>query len=183
MNWKERLNQLSPREKKLLLAGAACLLAVLGWLWFFQRGRPGRSVGSRLDQAIAQEKQTASLLATYQQENSQLRAVEDRLRQTPADFDLYKHLDQLVDQAGIRMGVIKMDPVEGAGTEYYSEDYVDMNLQKVEFQPLIRFLQSVEDSPGGVRITNLSLKKRFDNSNTLDATIRVSLYRLKEGGT
>lgn len=180
MKLKEWLEKLTPRERVLLLAGAACLLVVLGWFGFSQRGRGGGAAGSKLDQVVSQEKQAAVLAARYQRQHSQLSAIEDRLRQTPADFDLYKHLDRLVDQAGIRRGVIKMDPVEGSGTDYYSEDYVDMNLQKIELIPLIQFLHSIEDSPGGVRITDLSLKKRFDNSNTLDATIRVSLYRLKE---
>lgn len=182
MNWQERLEKLTPRERVLILAAAGCLIAVLGWQLLFRGSRSSRSPGSRLEQTVAQEKQVAALVARYQDQHNVLSAVEDRLRQTPADFDLYKHLDQLVDQAGIRAGVIKMDPVEGSGTDYYSEDYVDMNLQKIELIPLIQFLRSVEDSAGGVWINQLSLKKRYDNSNTLDATLRVTLYRLKPGG-
>jgi type II secretory pathway component PulM len=183
MSLRERFEKLTPRERILLLAGAGCLVAVLGWQLLFRSGRASRSSGSRLEQAVAQEKQVAAQVARYQDRHSQLSAIDDRLRQTPADFDLYKHLDKLVDQAGIRGGVIKMDPVEGTGTDYYFEDYVDMNLQKIELVPLIQFLQSVEESPGGVRINQLSLKKRFDKSDTLDATLRVTLYRLKEGGS
>lgn len=180
MNWKERFDKLAPRERGLLLA-AALGLTVLAVTVFWKGTGSGRSSGSRLDQAMVEEKRLAEALARYQKVRAEVDQVETRLKQTPPDFDLFKHLNGLVDQAGVRGNVLKMDPVEGTGTDYYREDSVDMNIQKIDLEPLMKFLQSVEDSPGGVRLSQLALKKRFDNSNSLDATVRVTVYRLKPG--
>jgi type II secretory pathway component PulM len=180
MSLSERWQQLSARERGIYLGAALGLslaLVIVSW----KGGGSRRSSGSRLDQAMAQEKQLAELLARYRGVHGQVAEVETRLKQTPQDFDLFKHLNQLVDQAGIRSSVIKMDPIEGTGTDYFREDSVDMNIQKLEMEPLMKFLQSVEESPGGVRISQLQIKKRFDNSNGLDAQVRVTVYRLKEG--
>lgn len=176
---KERWEKLSERERGLVLAAALCLTVVVVVYW--KGGGSSRSSGSRLDQAMAGEKRLTQTLARYQKVHGEVQEVESRLKQTPADFDLFKHLNTLVDQAGIRSAVIKMDPLEGTGTDYYKEDSVDMNIQKLELEPMMKFLQSIEDSGGGVRIAQLALKKRMDNSNSLDASVRVTVYRLKPG--
>jgi len=177
---KERWEKLSARERGLVLA-ALLGLTVVAVVVLGRGGGSGRSSGSRLDQAMASEKRLAEALARYQRVHQEVEQVEGRLKQIPPGFDLFKHLNGLVDQAGIRLNVIKMDPLEGTGTDYYKEDSVDMNIQKIELEPLMKFLQSVEDSPGGVRISQLALKKRFDITKTLDATLRITVYRLKEG--
>ena len=180
MSLKERWEKLSARERGLVLAALLCL-TVVAVVFSWKGGGSRRSSGSRLDQVMASEKRLAEALVRYQKAHQEVEKIESRLKQTPPNFDLFKHLNELVDQAGIRSSVIKMDPLEGTGTDYYKEDSVDMNIQKIELDPLMKFLQGVEDSPGGVRIEKLALKKRFDNSNTLDVTLRVTLYRLKEG--
>ena len=180
MNWKERFEKLSARERGLILGAALCLVLV-AVIVSLKGGGSRRSSGSRLDQAMAQEKQLAEVLARYRAAHAEIVQVESRLKQTPPGFDLFKHLNGLVDQAGVRSNVIKMDPVEGTGSDYYEEDSVDMNIQKIDLEPMMKFLQSVEDSPGGVRISQVAIKKRFDSSNTMDATLRVTVCRLKQG--
>jgi hypothetical protein len=108
--------------------------------------------------------------------------IDIRMRQRPADFDLYGKINELTDQTGVKPSVIKMDPGKNENNDFLDEDFVDLNLQRIDLIALVRFLEKVEQLPGMVRVGQLSVKTRFDQTQTLDAVMRISEYKPREGG-
>ena len=175
-------NGLKPRERIFVMAAAACAVAVA--LIFSVTGgkkKPGASK-SKITQVTERREVFLETAAQYGEIKKLLDQIDSRLAQRPPDFDIYGKVNELSDSTGIKPSVIKMDPGESTGDDYLDENYVDLNLQRIDLVSLVRFMEKVEALPGLVRIGQLSIKTRFDNSSTLDVVMRISAYKSKEGG-
>ena len=108
--------------------------------------------------------------------------VDGRISLRPQDFDLYAKINELAFQTGVRAAMIKMDPGSSTSNDYLDEDYVDVVMQRSDLVSVTNFMEKVESLPGLVRITQLSIKTRFDQSQTLDVVMRISAYMNKADG-
>jgi len=57
------------------------------------------------------------------------------------------------------------------------ESSVEVSLGKVPLDKLMRLLQSIERSPGVVRVRRLRLRKSQENKDTLDVSLTVSAWQ------
>jgi len=174
-------SRLSFRERLFLLAGAVFVLATTIYLIASSGSSNKPAEKTRADTLLQNQKLFAQTLEKYLAIKPLVDKIEGRLNSTPEDFDLYKEVNRLIQQIGIREQVVKMDPGTGGGNDYLKEEYVDLNLQKMKLQPLINFLQKLENLPAMVRVDQLSIKRRLGASKTLDVIMRVSVYKKQEG--
>lgn len=173
---------LKPRERTLVMVAAACAVAIA---LIFSVASPKKKSGSgktKISQVIDRRAVFMETAAQHGEIKSLLEKVDVRLSQRAPDFDIYGKVNELSDTAGIKPSVIKMDPGQSTGNDYLDEDYVDMNLQKIDLISLVKFMEQVEKLPRLIRVEQLSIKTRFDSSNTLDVVMRISSYKQKEGG-
>jgi len=177
---REYLARMTPRERIILLVGAAAALAFVIFLALSlgHRGKTGKKnpLQELADQKIAFDKN----LAAYAGLKPTLDLVDNKLAARPKDFDLFRKLNQLVESTGIRPLVVKMDPGSAETKAFLDEEYVDLNIQRIDLRQLVLFLQQVDKLPGMVRIGQLSVKIRLDQSKTLDAVMRISAFKEKE---
>lgn len=180
-NIKDYLQSRPPRERYILIGGTAVTVVfILYWLVAgMTSSGPSRQGG--LDRVLADQKEFHKVLAEYKTLANQVQEFDNRLKSTQEDLDLFATLNSFADQSGIKEQIIKMDPSDGAGTEYYDEWYVDMNLQKIPLEPLTKFMKKIDESSSFLRITRITIKRRFDQSETLDVNLRVNAYRAKQG--
>ena len=174
-------SRLSFRERLFLLAGAVFVLATTIYLIASSGSSNKPAEKTRADTLLQNQKLFAQTLEKYLAIKPLVDKIEGRLNSTPEDFDLYKEVNRLIQQIGIREQVVKMDPGTGGGNDYLKEEYVDLNLQKMKLQPLINFLQKLENLPAMVRVDQLSIKRRLGANKTLDVIMRVSVYEKQEG--
>ncbi len=174
-------SRLSFRERLFLLAGAVFVLATTIYLIASSGSSNKPAEKTRADTLLQNQKLFAQTLEKYLAIKPLVDKIEGRLNSTPEDFDLYKEVNRLIQQIGIREQVVKMDPGTGGGNDYLKEEYVDLNLQKMKLQPLINFLQKLESLPAMVRVDQLSIKRRLGANKTLDVIMRVSVYKKQEG--
>ena len=174
-------SRLSFRERLFLLAGAVFVLATTIYLIASSGSSNKPAEKTRADTLLQNQKLFAQTLEKYLAIKPLVDKIEGRLNSTPEDFDLYKEVNRLIQQIGIREQVVKMDPGTGGGNDYLKEEYVDLNLQKMKLQPLINFLQKLENLPAMVRVDQLSIKRRLGANKTLDVIMRVSVYKKQEG--
>ena len=170
---------LKPRERTFVLVGVAALVAVA--LIFSVTGgkkKPGpqRNKIEVLNQQRAEFLDAADKYAALK---VLLDQIDGRLAKRPKDFDLYHSINELTLSSGIQPSVVKMDPGQSSSNDYLDEDFVDLVLQKIDLISLVKFMDSIQNLPGLVRIGTLSIKTRFDQSNTLDVVMRISAYKEK----
>ncbi len=166
----------SPRERRLLLlAGGGVLLFLFLVLW----AGFGSSI-RRHEDALAEKRSSFEkvqrLAAGYGQQEQERQLLEARLRQSPPA--LMGFVDGLTRQEGVEIGSMTDRGVVGGGQNGRPrESNVEISLGKVPLDKLMRLLQSIERSPGVVRVRRLRLRKSQDSKDTLDVTLTVSAWQ------
>ncbi|HKC60856.1 MAG TPA: type II secretion system protein GspM [Myxococcales bacterium] len=166
----------SPRERRLILfagAGALAFLLLVLWAGF------GSSI-SRHEDSLAEKRsnfdKVQRLAAGYGQQEQERQLLEARLRQSPPA--LMGFVDGLARQEGIEIGSMADRGIVGGGQNGRPrESSVEVSLGKVPLDKLMRLLQSIERSPGVVRVRRLRLRKSQENKDTLDVTLTVSAWQ------
>jgi len=166
----------SPRERRLLLfagAGVLAFLLLVLWVGF------GSSI-SRHENALAERRadfeKVQRLSSGYGQQEQERQLLEARLRQSPPA--LMGFVDGLARQEGVDIGSMADRGVVGGGQNGRPrESSVEVSLGKVPLDKLMRLLQSIERSPGVVRVRRLRLRKSQENKDTLDVTMTVSAWQ------
>ncbi|HYZ90045.1 MAG TPA: type II secretion system protein GspM [Myxococcales bacterium] len=166
----------SPRERRLLLfAGAGAVLFILLVLWAAFGSAIRRHDDSLEEKRTAFEK-VQRLSAGYAQQERERQLLEARLRQSPPA--LMGFVDGLARQEGVEIGsMADRGVVSGGQNGRPRESSVEVSLGKVPLDKLMRLLQSIEQSPGVVRVRKLRLRKSLDNKDTLDVTMTVSAWQ------
>jgi len=166
----------SPRERRLLLfAGGGVLAFLLLVLW----AGFGRSITRQedgLSEKRASFEKVQRLAAGYGQQEQERQLLEARLRQSPPA--LMGFVDGLARQEGVEIGSMADRGVVGGGQNGRPrESSVEVSLGKVPLEKLMRLLQSIERSPGVVRVRRLRLRKAQESKDTLDVTLTVSAWQ------
>ncbi|HYS83058.1 MAG TPA: type II secretion system protein GspM [Anaeromyxobacteraceae bacterium] len=171
-------SRLAPRERVMVSAAAAAVLAFMLFLVFttVQRRIAGREASiDRKTQVIAQ---VGKLAQGYRQAQAERAQLEAKLKGPPLQ------LMSFVAQTGQRLGIEVNDlrpgtPTTASPADKVVEDTVEVNLAKLDVARLATLLQELERGPGVVKVRRLALRTRNDDANAVDATIVVATYQLK----
>jgi general secretion pathway protein M len=174
---------LQPRER-LFLGGAGATLVL--FLIFKLTIDPLFKHSADLDRQIVTARRQLVELRTMQQEYQRQKTVVDsinsQLKRQP-NFAIFSRLEELAGQTGIRNKILHMKPMVSPPSEVYNEESVEIKMEGVTLEQLVRYLHQVENSPQLLKIKKLEIKPRPDNRQILTATFRVSAFTLKEGTT
>ena len=166
----------SPRERRLLLFAGGGVLAVLLLVLWAGFGSSIRRQEAALDDKRSSFEKVQRLAAGYGQQEQERQLLEARLRQSPPA--LMGFVDGLARQEGIDIGGMVDRGVQAGGQNGRPrESSVEVSLAKVPLEKLMRLLQSIERSPGVVRVRRLRLRKSPENKDTLDVTLTVSAWQ------
>ena len=177
------LQNLEPREKKVLAWGVAAAALILGYLILTSLPAGG---GDNLKQTQKVNEQFQQNLREYQALRGVVEVVDRKLAKTPPGYDLFGTLNNIVQELQLGSDIKAMVPHDGSGTDYYDEKYVDMTIQGVNLDNLVQFLQKLDAEPAFLRVTQVSITKRFSqdkSDNGLDVSIRIAAYAKKEAPT
>lgn len=172
------LRELEPREKKMLAVGAIALAVFIG-VWSLA-GEDKKGRGTNLKRVRHDYNQFVTDLNEYQQIRTTVDKIDKKLKRTPSDFDhnsLYETLNGIVEPLGLPIN--KMIPHEAGGTDFYTEYYVDMDMKQISLDDLVELLKKIDSSPSFLRVSQLSVKRRFNEEAKLDVSIRVAAYASK----
>ena len=172
-----------PRER-LFLGGAGTVLVV--FLLFKFAIDPLFKRSADLDRQIVAARRQLVELRTMQQEYQRQKTVVDTINsqlKRQQNFAIFSRLEEFAGQTGIRNKILHMRPTVSTPSEMYNEERVEVKMEGVTLEQLVRYLHHIENSPQLLKIKRLEMKPRFDNRQILTATFRVSAFTLKEGTT
>jgi len=175
--------QLQPRERLFLGGGVAVLVL---FLFFKVAIDPLFKHSADLDRQIVTARRQLAELRTMQQEYQRQKSVVDTINnqlKKQQNFAIFSRLEEFAGQTGIRNKILYMKPTVSTPSEVYNEESVEIKMEGVTLDQLVRYLHQVENSPQLLKIKRLEIKPRFDNRQILTATFRVSAFTLKEGNT
>ena len=176
MNLKQ-FNQLSQRERIILVAGAIIVVLLI---FLFGVVAPYRAALERLDSKIASRQrqlvELGQLSNQYHQLQRQLAASERRFSED-ADFSLLSFVEATSIRLAGRDNLISMRPQPAATVEGFREETVEVKLEKVRLHQLVQLLYAAETAPAPMLVKNLRVKTRFDDRNLLDVVVTFASYR------
>lgn len=170
------LPELTPRERIVLIAGAAVLLVLL---LVFGVLLPYRAALARLDARIAARETQLQEMRGLRQEylllQQQVTAAESRLEKTQG-FSLFSFVEAAAARVAGKENLVYMRPQTAPGQAGFREETVELKLERLRLDQLIRFLYAVESADAYLQVKNLRVRTRFDNKSQLDAVMTISLY-------
>jgi type II secretory pathway component PulM len=165
---------LAPRERVLVLAAGAMLLAFLLW---FAAVLPVLGRLQRAERSIAEAERAlasaARLRLALAEVDGRLAAVEQRIREGPSG-DLFTTLEDLARQSSVQ--VESMEPQASPSHERFRETKLQVVLKAVTLAQAVNFLHRIETAPRLLSIKSLRLRTRPDASGLLDVTFTVSSF-------
>ena len=174
---------IQPRER-LFIGGAAAALILL--LIFKFTIDPLFKHSADLDRQIGTARRQLAELRTMQQEYQRQKTVVDSINsqlKRQQNVAIFSRLEEFAGQTGIRNKILYMKPTVSTPSEVYNEESVEVKMEGVTLEQLVRYLHQIENSPQLLKIKRLEIKPRFDNRQILTATFHVSAFTLKEGTT
>jgi general secretion pathway protein M len=173
--------QLGKREKLMIAGGGLAIVLVL----FYQFGlSPALNRLRLLDRLVAQKEREVyemkTLRDTYLMQKSLMEEVNRSLNQRGQEFAIFSFLEDLANKSGVKNNIMYMKPALSTVGELYRESSVEMRLEGIGLQQLIRYLYDIERAPQILRVRRMHIKPRTANPDLLDVTFQVSTFYLQE---
>ena len=172
--------RLSTREITVVIGGGAALLIMAIWFFAIEPMNEKLAVLDRQLEYYGENLEGIQKLAgRFEDLKTRITSTEARLKRS-RDFSTLSHMENQAQRLNVKKHIVQMKPKSGQSTRFYKESVVEIKMEKIPLNLLVRYLYQVENSPELLRIKQLKLKPRFDNPDLMDATFQVSAYELSE---
>lgn len=174
---KSGIDQLGQREKVTLAVG---VVLVIGVLLFHFMVAPYFESRERLQKSIERKQKDLLEIRLLQQEYGELRKQEGGIKKNLANrkkgFTLFTFLDQQAAAADVKQQIKYMKPSVVEGDEEFSESLVEMKLQEVDLERLVRFLRGIESDVNVVSVRRISIQASSKEQGLLDVILRIVTF-------
>lgn len=172
--------RLSNRELAFISIGGIAALVMGVWLLVIEPvGENLDLLDRQLGYQVGRLDEISQLSDSFKRLEGQITKTEQRLKRSK-DFSILSHLEGEAKKGKVKRHIVQMKPQSGQSTKFYKESMVEIKMEKVPLDQLVRYLYKVENSPELLRIKQLRIKPRFDNKNLMDARFKVSAYELMD---
>jgi len=156
---------------------AVIIVLVAVWIGIWE---PYRGAMDRLDRQISSRQRG---LTEVQQLSQQIVALQQQLStgagQVDADGPLFARVEKVTVQAGVKEQLSSMRPQPTVQQGEYRQQQVELKLEKVSLQQLVRFLHALEFGRQGIQVKSMRIKRRFEDHSSLD--VSLSVFSLEQG--
>src|SRR5215510_12196592 len=135
---------MQPRER-LFIGGAGA--ALLLFLIFKLAIDPMFKHSAELDRQIVTARRQLAELRTMQQEYQRQKSVVDSINsqlKRQQNFAIVSRLEELAGQTGIQNKILYMKPTVSTPSEVYNEESVEVKMEGVTLEQLVRYLHQIE---------------------------------------
>jgi len=170
------ISNLSPRDRNALLIGLAAVLIAVFYLGIVS---PYQSAIARLDSQIASRQRQLQEVQVLRQRYLSLQGEltqAERRGVSNRNFSLFSFVENLTGQIASRENLVYMRPQPVAVKDEFKEESVEIKLEKIELDQLVRILYQIDTADAFLQVKNLRLKIRFDNKAQFDAVLTISAY-------
>jgi general secretion pathway protein M len=170
--------KLATREKRLIWAGAACVVVflVLQFLvfpFFESKKRTARGIRTK-EKNLTEVTRLSAEYQTYQEASQNIR---EALSKRKGGFTLFSFLDDAAGKAQVKTYIKYMKPSTSVSTGPFKESMVEMKLEGLTLQQLVGYLYLIESPTDLVSIKRLSVKENKKEQGYLDAVVQVLTFQ------
>ena len=169
------IDRLSDREKIFVFSGAGVLLLLALWLGVISPYKRGmEQTESRIVSRQGQLEEVRQLQQEYVKLQAMLASAEKNLARSSRGFSLFTFVEDVTTRIGIRDNLVSMRPQTPQVQGEYREESVEIRLEKVGLDQMVRFLYALESADTPMQMKSMRLKPRFDNRTQLDSVLIIS---------
>ena len=172
---------LAPRERRLVAIAAAAVAVVL----LFGLVSLVRSTRAGLERRIAAKEKDLAGIQELRNTYLTLRNDTERMytdaKTRPADFSLFSFLEGIGSRAMPREKITAMNPSNRALGNDFVEDSVEMKIGGVSLAELVELLYRLQRGPVPLRVSRLTMRKRFNDPQAFDVSLSVSMLTRNSG--
>jgi general secretion pathway protein M len=170
------ITQLSRRERIVLAAGGIVVIAAILFLGVVA---PYQNALALLDTKIEarqrQVKDVQHLRHEYLLLQRQLAEAEKKLAKGE-NFSLFSFVEAITAQAATKENLVYMRPQPVSVQEDFKEESVEIKLERIRLDQLVRLLYEIDAANAYLQVKNLRIKTRFDDQSQLNAVLTISSY-------
>jgi general secretion pathway protein M len=173
-----RFQQLSERERRLVLGAAGALGAVLLLVLLFSFASSANGYRRRTEDKLRKLAEAQILAENYRKDELEKGSIERML--SANNVSLITYVEEKGSEAGLQIPSMNPKGDIPLGDGKIVESAIEVQLNDTTITKLVNFLSSVErDRPGIVKVKYLRVEPRPSNQ-TLTAWVTISAYRLKQ---
>lgn len=171
-----QLSQMSRRERLMVLGAGVLVLLTLVYLGIVEpyRGAIGR-LDSKVRNRQKQLTEVVNLRSQFLQLQRRQAELDRRINANPG-FSVFSFIETTAVQTALKPNLVSVRPQPPVVQDQLREESVEIRLEKIALNQLLRFLYSVEHADALVQVKSLRVKTRFDNRAQLDATLTIAAY-------
>ena len=171
------ISNLSNREKSLIVLGLIGAIAIISYGVIVA---PLVERFTNLNRAIIQKESQYNdilrLRGEYLTLKKEYTELENAASKSKEGFSPLTFMEGVSAQAKIKDKVVSMKPMLTPLGENYRESSIEVKIERVVLEQIIRYLHLTENSEYTLRVKTLHLKSRFDDPGLMDASVIVSFY-------
>ena len=166
--------RLTTREKRLV----RLLLSLLGGVVLWQGVTmlfwdPYQAREAELADLRSETLRVATLAREIESSRALIQSQAQRLAREERGFSLIATLEEEADRAHIKSRITRMTPRTLPPEGAYRIAMVTMEINSVDLPHALFFLARIQRSPHFIRVTRLSMKRRFNDHSKIDLSLDV----------
>ncbi len=171
------MRHLSRREKSLIVLGLFGAIAIITYGSVIA---PLVDRYTNLERVIKQKelqyRDIIQLKGEYLTLEKEYGDLEKAASKAKEGFSPLTFMESVSVQAKIKDKIVSMKPILAPVGGDYRESSVEVKIERVVLEQIMRYLHLTESSEYPLRVKTLHLKSRFDDPGLMDASIVVSFY-------
>jgi len=165
------------KREKYVVSGAMCMIGIFLLAYFIIF--PFFTEKSRFKKGIAQKedeyKQISELSLEYKKYLKDSEEISGALERRGSGFSLASYLEEAAAKTGISLKGMTQSPSKGSGT--YKEAMVEMKLEGINTDQLVRCVYNVENPENLIFVRRISISDNKKQEGYLDCIIQVLTYQ------
>ncbi|MBI5417405.1 type II secretion system protein M [Candidatus Poribacteria bacterium] len=171
-------------EKREKFSITICALSLIIFVFYQFIWLPGTEKTKQLEsQLINREKdllQMIELSSRYIELMQKNEKIQSSLIEKNKDFAIFSYLEKLAIEANIKEKITHMKPITLNLNKVYEQDSVEIRLEGVSLENIVAFLYNIEYKNKLIKITQIHIKPKDNNTSLLDVNCLVSSYLNKK---
>lgn len=167
------MNDMSPREKYMVLGAAVFVGIVLCYIFIVS---PQLSELEKLERVIPLKEKEIETCQELIAEYKQLKVVLDKQKKKIGDRGSSGFMQSYLDAeaSALNITVASMVPKSIDVDEEFTEQQVDLKLERLTLNSLVSFLYKLKTSDKLLTVKNIRIKRRYDDHSLSDVSLLIS---------
>ncbi len=169
--------RLSKREKNIIIfAGIFFIIFLIAELLVVPFVNYKKQISLNVVKKERDIIEMAELVSEYNKLTTDTQKLEALISKKEKSFSLFTFLENISGKTELKGNIKYMKPSESKVSGTFKESMVEMELDNIKYEQLLKFMYEIEYSDMGISLKRISIKKKQVGSGMLDVILQIVSY-------